>query len=168
MKSSKLLTSHLLYLSVSLTFLSGITQAEDGVKTTLSQAQPSHGAHVIHFADNHLTVNVKDFSLAALLHEIARQSGLTLECSVTPDERITIQIHQIPLDEGLRRILRQQIFAMEYVQQRVKEYQSPVRRPVKLWVFLKGEKRILLSPFSIRMHMLPPPGMMWLKTYQSK
>ena len=140
MKSLKLLTFHLLCLSVSLTYLSGITQAKNGVKTTLSQTQLSQGDHVIHFADNHLTVNVKNYSLASLLHEIARQSGLTVKCSVPPDERITIQFYRIPLDEGLRKILHQHNFALEFAQQRDEKYHSAVRQPAKLWVFLKGKK----------------------------
>jgi len=110
------------------------------VKTTSAQAQSSQGARTIQFVNNHLTVNVKDISLAGLLQEIARQSDLTLVCKESLDERITIQFHQLPFDEGLRKILRQRNFAVEYVQQTDEKNQSTVRRPMKLWIFLKGEK----------------------------
>ena len=140
MKPLKLFTFRLFYLSVSLTFLSGITKAEDRVKTTEAQNQPSQSSRIIQFANDHLTVNVKDISLAGLLQEIARQSGLTLVCKESLDERITVQFHQLPFDEGLRKILRQRNFAVEYVQQTDEENQSAVRRPMKLWIFLKGEK----------------------------
>jgi hypothetical protein len=121
-------TFHLLYLGVSLTFLSGMTLA---VETSQPQVQ---------FADNHLTVKVKDISLVWLLQEIARQSGLTLEYNGSLDERVTIRFHNLPIDDGLRRILRQQNFALEYVQERQEKNQSTVLRASKLWVFLKGEK----------------------------
>ena len=140
MKPLKLFTFRLFYLSVSLTFLSGITKAEDRVKTTEAQNQPSQSSRIIQFANDHLTVNVKDISLAGLLQEIARQSGITLVCKESIDERITIQFHRLPFDEGLRKILHRQNFALEYVQQRDEENQSTIRRPMKLWIFLKGEK----------------------------
>ena len=145
MKSLRLLSVYLLYLCVSLIPLPCIAQAENRVKTTLSQTQIPHETHVIHFADNHLTVNVIDFSLASLLHEIARQSGLNLWCNVTPDERITINLDQIPLDEGLRKILRQYNVALEYCQLIDEKHQSSVLQPITLWVFLKGEKSYLVK-----------------------
>jgi hypothetical protein len=121
-------TFHLLYLGVSLTFLSGMTLA---VEASHSQIQ---------FVDNHLTVKVKDVSLVWLLQEIARQSGLTLEYSESLEERVTIQFHHLPFEEGLRKILRQQNFALAYVQERQEKNQSTALRPAKLWVFIKGEK----------------------------
>jgi hypothetical protein len=119
---------HMLYLAVSLTFLSGMPLA---VETSQSQVQ---------FADNHLTVDVTDISLVWLLQEIARQSGLTLEYNGSLEERVTIRFHNLPFDEGLRRILHQQNFALEYVEERQEKDQSTALRPTKLWVFLKGEK----------------------------
>jgi type II secretory pathway component GspD/PulD (secretin) len=145
MKSLRLLSIHLFYISVSLIPFPCIIQAANEVKTTLSQTQTPHETHVIKFANNHLTVNVIDFSLAALLHEIARQSGLNLWCNITPDERISINFNQIPLDEGLREILRQYNVALEYCQHIDEKHQSPVLQPITLWVFLKGEKSYLVN-----------------------
>ena len=85
MKSLRLLSVHLLCLCVSLMPLPCTMHAENKVETELSQTQTPHETHVIHFADNHLTVNVVDFSLAALIHEIARQSGLNLWCNITSE-----------------------------------------------------------------------------------
>jgi type II secretory pathway component HofQ len=111
-------TFHLLYLAVSLTFLSVMTLA---VETSQSQ---------VLFADNRLTVEVKDVSLVWLLQEIARQSGLTLEYNGSLEERVTIRFNNLPIDEGLRRILHEQNFALEYVQERQEKNQSTVLRPV--------------------------------------
>jgi hypothetical protein len=122
-------TFYLLYMAVSLMFLSGMTLA---VETSQPQVQ---------FADNRLTVEVKDISLVWLLQDIARQSGLTLEYKGSLDERVTIRFHNLPFDEGLRKILHQQNFALEYVQERQEKDQSTALRPAKLSVFLKGEKQ---------------------------
>jgi len=139
MKPLRSLTFQLLCLTVSLTFLANITQAEDTLKATEVQTQPSQGARFIQFVNDQLTVKVKDVSLQELLEEIARQGGLTLVLSGSLADRITTEFHQLPLDEGLRRILGHQSFAVEYAQQIPEESPSTVRRPTKLWIFSKVE-----------------------------
>ena len=103
-----------LVLTVSLTVLANVTHAEDALKTTEAKTRPSQGARLIQFANDHLTVNVKDRSLQELLQEIARQSGLIIVGYGSSAERNTIEFRQLPLKEWLRRILRQQRFAVEY------------------------------------------------------
>ena len=132
MKISILFIFHLLYLGVCLTFPSGITLA--------AETQPSVGANIIQYADDHLSLKVKDISLAHLLQEIAHQSGFIVLYNGSLDETITLQLNQFPLEEGLRKILQQHNFAVEYVQQINGENQSTVIRPVKLWIFYKGKK----------------------------
>jgi type II secretory pathway component HofQ len=56
---------------------------------------------------------VKDVSLKELLEEISRQSGLSVVGSGSLDEKITIEFHNLPLDEGLRLILRHHSFALD-------------------------------------------------------
>ncbi len=140
MKPLRVFTFHLVCLTVSLTFLTTITQAENKLKTTDAETQPSQSARVIHFANDHLTVKVVDVSLHELLQEIARQSGLTIVLSGSPEDWVTIQFHELPFDKGLRRILRHQSFALEYSQQTRDERQPIVPRPKKLWVFSKGDE----------------------------
>ena len=81
MNPLKLLTFHLVCLTVSLTLSSAITQAEDKLKITEAETQPSQGARFIQFVNEQLTVKVKDVSLQELLEEIARQGSLTLVLS---------------------------------------------------------------------------------------
>lgn len=138
MKALRLFTIHLLCLTVGLTFLTNITQGEDAHKATEVQTQPSQGARFIQFVNDQLTVKVKDVSLQELLEEIARQGGLTLVLSGSLADRITIEFHQLPLEEGLRRILPQRNFAVEY-STTSEQSASTVRRPTKLWIFSKAE-----------------------------
>ncbi len=139
MRPLRLCTLHLVCLTVSLTLLSTITQAKDKLKITEAETQPSQSARFIQFVNDQLTVKVKDVSLQELLEGIARQGGLTLVLSGSLEDRITIEFHQLPLDEGLRRILGYQSFAVEYAQQTPEESPSTVRRPTKLWIFSKAE-----------------------------
>ena len=148
MKPSRLFTFHLLCLTVSLTFLLTIAQADDKLQITKAQTQQSQSAHFIQFANDLLTVNpvrfqrghytpwakngtifwtrfpcshrghsnrvkVKDASLKELLDEIARQSGLSVAGSGPLDERVTIEFHNLSLDEGIRLILRHHSFALD-------------------------------------------------------
>ncbi len=139
MKALRFFTIHLLCLMVSLTSLANITQGEDAHKATEVQTQPSQGARFIQFVNDQLTVKAEDVSLQELLEEIARQGSLTLVLSGSLADRITTEFHQLPLDEGLRRILGHQSFAVEYAQQIPEESPSTVRRPTKLWIFSKVE-----------------------------
>ncbi len=141
MKPLRLLTLHLVCLTVNLTFLSDITQAEDTLKAREARTHISQGSRLIQFADDHLTVTAQDVSLRALLQEIARQSGFTLVRYGSLDERMTLQFHQLPLDEGLRRILRHRSFALEYAEQTPEQQPSALRRPKTLWIFPQGDEK---------------------------
>ncbi len=127
-------------MTVSLTFLAALTQAEEVLKTTEVQTQPSESARLIQFANDLLTVNVKDVSLKELLQEIARQSGLSVVGSGSLDERVTIEFHNLPLDEGVRLILRHHSFALAHAQQAPERGQAAVARPETLWIFSKKGK----------------------------
>ena len=139
MKPLRLFTFHLVWVTVSLTFLANVTQAEDTLKTTEAKTRPSQRARLIQFANDHLTVDVKDTSLQELLQEIARQSGLIIVGYGSSAERITIEFHQLPLEEGLRRILRHQSFAVEYARLTTEESRSTVLRPKRLWILSRAK-----------------------------
>ncbi len=139
MKPLRPLTFHLACLTVSLTFLANVIQAEETLKTTVAQTQPFQGAHAIEVANDLLTVKVRDVSLRELLEGIARQSDLTLVLSGSLEDRITIEFHQLSLEEGLRRILCQQSFAVQYLPT-PEESSSAVRRPKTLWIFPNGKE----------------------------
>ncbi len=138
MKTLRLFTFNLLCLAMSFTFLLTLTRAEDTLNTTASQNKHSQETRIIQFTNDQLTVNVRDMALTELLQEIERQSGLTFMSYKSLEERITMQFHRLPLDVGLRRILRQQNFVMAYAQQ-IEEGKSTVRRPRKLWIFPGGD-----------------------------
>ena len=137
MKPSRLFAFQLVCVTVILTFLANIARAEDVLKTTEATAQPSQSACFIQFSNDLLTVNVQDVPLKELLDEIARQSGLSVVGSGSLDEKITIEFHNLPLDEGMRLILSHHSFALAYAQQTPGERHLNVP---KLWILPKAEK----------------------------
>ena len=56
---------------------------------------------------------MKDGSLKELLDEISHQSGLSVVGSGSLDDKVTIEFHNLPLDEGMRLILRHHSFALD-------------------------------------------------------
>ena len=84
--------------------------------------------------------------LKGLLEEISCQSGLSVVGSGSLDEKITIEFHNLPLDEGMRLILRHHSFALAHAQQAPERCQSAIARPETLWIFSKKEKGIPSKP----------------------
>ncbi|MCP4264042.1 MAG: hypothetical protein GY777_00445 [Candidatus Brocadiaceae bacterium] len=144
-KSIKLinLTTESLFILIFLIVLScTIAQAKvkDTAKSTEAMTETPLSASIIHFENDRLTVKVQNISLKELLNEIARQSGIILTLYSSPEERITIQFHDLPLDEGLRQILSNQRVIMKYAEQKPEETKSPIPRLGRLWVLSRGEE----------------------------
>ena len=104
-----------------------------------AEPERTRGVQRVHVADGLLTVNVRDASLKGLLEEIARQSGLALEGEASIAERITVQFHQLPLDEGLRVILDSQSYALECSLATRDEDRQIIRVPRRLRIFPKRD-----------------------------
>lgn len=89
-----------------------------------------------------ITLNVSDFPTEILLDEIAEQSGvvITREYPLTND-RTTLQLVDVPLEQGLRRILNQQDIFLSFTP--VTEASSTADESALLlsgvWVFSRGE-----------------------------
>lgn len=124
----------LLGLTVGFALFVARIEAHDTLRMTEDQGQSSPSGVFVHFADDYLTVKARDVPLRKLLQEIARQSGLTLVLRDALEANITIEFNRLSLDEGLRRILRQQSFAVEYSQREREDGQSTTPRPTKLWI----------------------------------
>ncbi|MFQ5937693.1 MAG: HEAT repeat domain-containing protein [Acidiferrobacterales bacterium] len=99
------------------------------------------GPHLVLLADGYLTVRVQDISLRELLDEIARKSGLTVVRYVALDQRVTLEFHQLSLEQGLRRILRHRSFVLEYAQQTPEKRPSAVARPKTVWILPQGGEK---------------------------
>lgn len=142
MMTARLFKFHLLWLTVSLPLLSTIAEAKNRATAAEERLQATTGAHLVRFANGHLSLRVEDVRLGELLDEIARLAGLTVVRYVTLEQRVTLQFHQLSLAQGLQRILRHRSFVLEYAQPGPKEKSSAVvGRPKVLWILPQGEEK---------------------------
>ena len=68
----------------------------------------------IEYRDDRLTVRVEQMPINDLLTELARQSGAEIAGSPREDRQITVDFEQLPVVEGLQRILATQNFTLRY------------------------------------------------------
>ncbi len=125
-----------------LTLLIGLNRisvkADDKVEVTAARRMTSPKVFLIVFEQNHLTVKVQDVLLKELIEEIAHIGDLTLMVNTSLKERVTLEFYGLPLEAGLRRILRSHSYALEYGKKRMEKSQASVPVPRKLWIFSNG------------------------------
>lgn len=68
----------------------------------------------IRYAENALSMRVNDMPLADVLHEIGRQSGMTVKGTVPDGRAVTVAFEDIPFQQALRRLLGVQNFLLTY------------------------------------------------------
>lgn len=121
-----------------LTVLVGFVEAQDTLEGVQAKTHASPGYLHVEIADDIVTVKARDVSVKDLLVAVARRSGLVLVLHDPLDERVTLELHRLHLPEAMRRILRDQSFALQYVQPLYSAGNSSDAHPSKLWVFSKG------------------------------
>lgn len=86
----------------------------------LPAAARAAGEQVVEYRNDRLTVRLTAMPLAAALDEVARATGATVRGRLDrPDGDVTASFEALPLDEGLRRLLPRQAFALKYEGERV-------------------------------------------------
>lgn len=138
MKTSRLCAASLIWLIASPPTLSAATEAPGTPTVEEGPTKAVTMLHLVRFTDGYLSVQVEAVSLHALLDEVARQSGLTVTGYVAPDEKVTLEFHQLPLREGLERILRHRSFVLQYA-----KGASGASRPKTLWLLSQGRAQSL-------------------------
>jgi len=148
------------------TILSPVTQAEDKLKVTEARTTIADGSILVAFADDLLTVNVKDMSLKELLQEVSRQSGLAIMTDASIAERMTIQFDKLPFDEGMRRIVRHQNVVLRYAQHEDEESQSAPPRLIELWILPKRNENSTIQTSQVDGSQPEDPGQEALRSLQ--
>lgn len=71
-----------------------------------SSNEPNNGRSAVAVRNGRLNLSVQNRSLASVLDEISRQSGVTIhDIEKAGSEGVTIQIKEMPIDQGLQQIL---------------------------------------------------------------
>ncbi|MBI3900449.1 MAG: HEAT repeat domain-containing protein [Gammaproteobacteria bacterium] len=123
-------------LGLNLLIVESIADAS-GVSTSAA-LRPSPGARSsgVQFGDGVLSVNAKDVALIELLDEIGRRSGLTVVPLVTLAQRVDVTFDRLPLEQGLRQILRHRSFALKYT-----PTTRGQARAETLWILPQGDEK---------------------------
>jgi hypothetical protein len=79
----------------------GIAHAAE--KTRKSKALPL-GMFQIKVTKEHLTLEANEAPLAKIFEEIGKQAEIIIDSNLGPEERITIQLNQVALEEGINRL----------------------------------------------------------------
>jgi hypothetical protein len=76
--------------------------AEQSVKSKAS----AQGMFQLKATNDHITLEANDAALAKIFEEIGKQAEIIIESNLGPEEKITIQLNHVPLQEGLNRLAR--------------------------------------------------------------
>lgn len=115
---------------------------------TAESAKQIFGSGVV-FKEGRLSVSVHKSSLEWVLEEISRKGGVAImRAEGVGEERISIQFQNLPLDEGLRRILKDHdaffFYGVEETSAGVREKSTGGKASAALralWVYPKGQAR---------------------------
>ena len=79
--------------------------------TSAQAAQPPTakdpaGSFQVKFNEGYLSVDAREAPLVKIFDEISKQARITVEGSVAPEEKITIQFERVALEEALKRLAK--------------------------------------------------------------
>ncbi len=87
----------------------------------------------VQVVDGYLSVKVQDYPLNNLLATIARQGNFIIRQPGKLEGEITVEFYALPLWQGLRRILRDRSFALQYAEAALDQQLHD--SPRALWLF---------------------------------
>jgi hypothetical protein len=90
----------------------------DAANARADVAEPAEPAWVIQYAEGTVTVRLTNVSLAEVLDEISRQSGITIRGNLAAPRAVSAEFENVPLLKAFRRLLREQNFVLAYDAQR--------------------------------------------------
>jgi len=104
------------------------------------EPEAANSSFVVQFADERLTVRVQAIPLRRVLEAIGRHSGVEMACAGLLEETITASFNALPLDEGVKRLLRGRSYALLYAATRAAHPPPVVLRKVSVFggVHLEG------------------------------
>ena len=103
----------------------GVTLAETtGRSHTIENAAGNNGSNLqnslkIVFAGNKLSVSLKEVDIEDVLKEISRKTNVEIIAKVALSEKVTLKFINLALEEGFKRILKNQNYSFTYLK---KEY----------------------------------------------
>jgi hypothetical protein len=110
----------------------GVSSAEEKV------APHGEGFTGVHFGDGRLRVSIENEKLQKVMGEIAQKAGIRIVINGSADEYLTIHFDYLPLEKGLKKLLRGRNYVFVYFP----EEPSQVPTVKQVLVFPKSEETI--------------------------
>jgi hypothetical protein len=64
------------------------------------------GTFQLKAADGAFTLKANEAPLAKVFEELGKQAGIAVESSISPEEKITIELDRVPLEDGIRQLTK--------------------------------------------------------------
>jgi len=92
------------------------TKSSDKIENTATKNGSNlQNSMQIVIADNKLSVSLTEVDLEEVLKEISRQTNVKVFTKGAPSERVTLKFINLPLEEGFKRILKNQNYSFIYL-----------------------------------------------------
>ena len=93
----------LICISMCLVGLLSTAQAADQLKKSES---PSSGTFRVKVARGYLSLDAKHTPLVQIFREIGKQAKITFESNIGPEEKVTIHLDRVPLEDGIKQLAK--------------------------------------------------------------
>jgi len=116
--------------SLLLLVLAGVLEAQQ-----VGTAKTQSGSFQVEFSKGHLSVRANEAPIGKILEDIGSQAGITINSSIGPEEKITIQFDQTPLEDGIKQLAKNVTFFY------AEDSNNKNPRITKVVVLAEGKKR---------------------------
>jgi hypothetical protein len=95
----------LLGMAVSVFFAYLVTMGQAAEQSRPVKSQPP-GTFQVQVSKDHLSLEANQAPLMAIFQEIGKQAKITFDSNIGPQEKITIHLDQVPLEEGIKQLAK--------------------------------------------------------------
>lgn len=93
----------------------------DTYRALLAETPAAEEGFSVEFQNGQLSVGLKNAPLEKVLKEIMSQSGARIWLNDSIDDKVTVEFQNVPIGEGVRRILKDKNYAFVYSPHEIKE-----------------------------------------------
>jgi hypothetical protein len=93
------------YLFVAVILAGFMTTGQAAEQPRTAKSQPP-GTFIVQVSNDKLSLNANQAPLAQIFQEIGKQAKITFDSNIGLEEKITIQLDQVPLEEGIKQLAK--------------------------------------------------------------
>jgi hypothetical protein len=93
------------YLFVAVILAGFVATGQAAEQPRTAKGQPL-GTFQVKVSKDHLSLEANQAPLVAIFQEIGKQAKITFDSNIGPEEKITIHLDQVPLEEGIKQVAK--------------------------------------------------------------